>query len=124
MKDNSSGSTFEDMLKRIYEGGPKKLDPRPPEIEAATDRTVRRKLEVLSEQEGDGDCIAQYSSVTKSKEESYPVQLCIELALESAILWWPALHVAGIGEQRTIFHRQIRPADDAIAPEERQRVVT
>src|SRR5207248_6690043 len=73
---------------------------------------------------GDGDCIAQYSSGTKSKEELYPVQLCIELALESAVLWWPALHVAGIGEQRTIFHRQIRPTDDAIAPPDRQRVVT
>ncbi len=78
----------------------------------------------MSEQESEGDCIAQYSSGTKSKEESYPVQLCIELALESAILWWPAVHVAGIGEQRTIFHRQIRPADDVIAPEQRQGVVT
>src|SRR2546421_5495086 len=60
----------------------------------------------------------------ESKEEPYPVQLCIELALESAVLWWPAVHVAGIGEQRTIFHREIGPADDAIAPEERQRIVT
>jgi hypothetical protein len=81
-------------------------------------------LQKSSEQESDGDCIAQYSSVTKFKEESYPVQLCIELALESAVLWSPAVHAAGIGQQRTIFHRQIRPADDAIAPEERQRVVT
>jgi len=60
----------------------------------------------------------------KPKEELYPDQLCIELTLESAILWWPALHVAGVGEQPTTFHRQIRPADDAIAPQERQRVVT
>jgi hypothetical protein len=78
----------------------------------------------LSERESEGDCIVQYSSRTKSKEESYPGQLGIELALESAIFWWLAVHVAGIGEQRTIFHRQIRPADDAIASEERQRVVT
>ena len=34
----------------------------------------------------------------KSEEEPDPVQLCIELALESAILWWPALYEAGIGE--------------------------
>src|SRR5207253_8194401 len=67
---------------------------------------------------------SQISTFNIWQKELHSAQLCIELALESAILWWPAMHVAGIGEQRTIFHRQIRPTDDAIAPQERQRVVT
>src|SRR5713101_9467790 len=60
---------------------------------------------------------------TQAEEFAQALQLRLELALEGAIARWRRFDEPQIGVELAVLDRHIAPPDDAIAPEERQRVV-
>src|SRR5712691_5595405 len=60
---------------------------------------------------------------TQAEEFAQALQLRLELAPEDAIARWRRFDEPQIGVELAVLERHIAPPDDAVAPEERQRVV-
>src|SRR5438445_11593541 len=58
----------------------------------------------------------------QAQEGSHAVQLGFEFALEGAIAR-RRLDVAEVRFERTVFYREVAPADHAIAPKQRQSII-
>src|SRR6059036_2938964 len=62
-------------------------------------------------------------SRSEAQKDSHAIQLRVEFALEGAIALRVRLDIAERRLQLTVLHREVAPANHAVAPQQRQSVV-
>ena len=63
------------------------------------------------------------SSGIKTQKGSHAIQLSLKFAVEGTIIWRPRFNIAELRFELTVFHREVAPANHAVAPEQRQSVI-